>query len=397
MSGFIPGHRFVRGALLVFRPDEVLRVQGWPGLAGARRDAAGTRWWPCVPWLRLVRPYRPAPPTPQLALPIGAAAVPEADARARAYAAFRGTVPAGVARAVEPFLGEQWHLLRLARDAPDLVDVLGTTPVLGFALAVADRLVDAPPDLAEVRQLLRRPQTVLADRLGLPATAAARRVLAKVDPACVDPARVDELRAAIARPGVLARLGHLDRVHAGVIGLVADEALLARVHASLLAEVAARPEERLRPRTAERLARILSMAAALDHRLPGRPFRSVAELGALHDALAERWIASTDPSSPERFGPPPVPGIEGIAPIEDELALREEGRRQHHCVGSYADAVRRGAVYVYRVTRPERATLSIARGPDGTWRRSELTGDFNREVGAATVAAVDAWLSGWAA
>jgi len=54
-----------------------------------------------------------------------------------------------------------------------------------------------------------------------------------------------------------------------------------------------------------------------------------------------------------------------------------------------------GQVYIYRVTWPERATLSINRGPDGNWRRSQLEKAGNHRAGPRTLQAVDEWLAAY--
>lgn len=61
-------------------------------------------------------------------------------------------------------------------------------------------------------------------------------------------------------------------------------------------------------------------------------------------------------------------------------------------MATYATRVMSGDCYIYRVTAPERATLSIVYRADGCWRRSELKGHRNRAVRAETIRVVDAWL-----
>ena len=68
-------------------------------------------------------------------------------------------------------------------------------------------------------------------------------------------------------------------------------------------------------------------------------------------------------------------------------------REQHNCVASYERLARRGDVAIYRVTVPERATLSLV--PDGCrWKVSELRGPCNQRVPPHTREAVRRWLAG---
>jgi hypothetical protein len=92
---------------------------------------------------------------------------------------------------------------------------------------------------------------------------------------------------------------------------------------------------------------------------------------------------------------PPPAGTAAIRPLTTPEALQEEGRTMRHCIASYDRRVRRQGVFVYRVLRPERATLSIrwdwARGG---WTIDQLRGPGNRPVQSATERAVLHWLGG---
>ena len=81
-----------------------------------------------------------------------------------------------------------------------------------------------------------------------------------------------------------------------------------------------------------------------------------------------------------------------IEPITDALMLHEEGRRQHNCVLSLLDDVTSGRSFIYRVLRPERATLEIVRHEDGYWTLRQLLAACNRPVRAETTARVEEWL-----
>ncbi len=96
-----------------------------------------------------------------------------------------------------------------------------------------------------------------------------------------------------------------------------------------------------------------------------------------------------------RFAKPPIPGNTYISPITTHAELVREGRLQNNCVGTYGKQVASGQVYIYRVTWPERATLSINRGPDGNWRRSQLEKAGNHRAGPRTLQAVDEWLAAY--
>ena len=74
--------------------------------------------------------------------------------------------------------------------------------------------------------------------------------------------------------------------------------------------------------------------------------------------------------------------------------LVEEGRHQHNCVGGYAERVAGGKVFIYRVLRPDQATLSLRLDTDGEWVIGQLLRAFNQPVSTATAVTVQLWLAG---
>jgi hypothetical protein len=92
------------------------------------------------------------------------------------------------------------------------------------------------------------------------------------------------------------------------------------------------------------------------------------------------------------FPEAPVPATATIQPIRNARELAREGHTMHHCVACYGQSVLEGSHYVYRVTAPERATLSIARRSDGSWGVSDLRRACNERVSPETEQAVAAWL-----
>jgi len=82
-----------------------------------------------------------------------------------------------------------------------------------------------------------------------------------------------------------------------------------------------------------------------------------------------------------QFPAAPFPGGGGIEPIVDAHSLAQEAAQQHNCVGSYAQRIRYGNYYVYRVaTCLGRATLGLRRDWNGDWRIDQLAGPHNNKV-----------------
>jgi hypothetical protein len=85
-------------------------------------------------------------------------------------------------------------------------------------------------------------------------------------------------------------------------------------------------------------------------------------------------------------------GDADIVPITTIKELLEEGAVMHNCVGSYAEKVKSGECYIYRVLRPERATLEISDSGD-MHHINQLKLVRNGEPSAETWAKVRYWFA----
>ena len=116
----------------------------------------------------------------------------------------------------------------------------------------------------------------------------------------------------------------------------------------------------------------------------------------LHDSWTQRFNAQNRASYKNRpnniFPPPPLPGNEAIQPIMTEWDLRDEGATMHHCVGGYARAINSGYSYIYRIVKPERATLEVQLANSGVWAPAQIKSFCNAKVSEETRQSVLAWL-----
>lgn len=416
-----PGVVFSGDRLLIFRPDEIMRIRGWPDPDAVLREDAVERWRPFVPTFPLVRPYRrrAAPRvrrTPsvssanagqlefELELPdVRPPARPRrrsaAEWRRLAFDRFRFSLPRAVAAALERFPSHHWRLLVLLHGFGDAaLDLARSRPVLAYLAANDPRTQGYSRPRTE--SLLSLRQRELAAELGFPDAKAVVRILAKIHPGTFDPTKGRLLRRLLRHEGLRTALGHLPEIHGGVFALLEDGETIRRCTPRLLLDVANDPGERHRQQAARRLREIVELERRVgDDRSPER-FQSVKRLDEVHDDLVRRLRqlelrrrAATVSAPGARFPPPPLAGTTTIVPLLTPEALAEEGRLQGNCVACYADRVRRGRCFIYRVLAPQRCTLAITRDSGGNWRRDELETAGNRPADERTARAVDRWLA----
>jgi len=301
---------------------------------------------------------------------------------------------------IEPFTGYQWNLLQLLHERPAFIDLLRANPVLAWCVANNDlfRKLSAASPAFQARWHLHKKQRELLDWLGLPGGERLVKLFKKFSPALAAPRSLGLLQTALQEHvPVIASLAHLPRINFGALYLVTDRRLRAMVTPGLLAEVAAMPEEETVSPTAGLLTDALHMLKQLDPDYSCPPLASLQAVARLHARAVDDFnrppqLRQTNPTLP--FPPPPLPGTASIVPLTTPKDLKEEGRRQSNCVGSYEAAVRSGACYIYRVLRPARATLSITNSAYG-WHVQTLLGPANRNVKPTTVLHVQKWLH-WA-
>jgi len=91
------------------------------------------------------------------------------------------------------------------------------------------------------------------------------------------------------------------------------------------------------------------------------------------------------------FPETPIPGNETIHPITSLEDLQAEGRLMHHCVSVYEPAIRKGECYIYRILKPERATIEVSlTGNQARARQVKLA--YNGRTSNETRLEIESWL-----
>jgi len=427
-----PAFRFIGGVLEIEVGDHRMSIVGWPEPRAQEVREGWRHWRDFSPKFRLVAPYRPLKKkvvsrqvkrdaaSGQLGFDFGGEAKPRrkaedealtpAQLRTRAFHGFRFSLPKEVARVLEKFRSHQWAPLLLMCYDPGATELMMRNPVLGLALA---HKMNGDAALMASLQVGTMRQRDILGLLDLPEAPSVARWMSKIPP---ESATVESLRWALAllRTGdadLKKSLSHLPVRNMGVMRLLSEERLREAVSMSLLSEVAESKRENYEAHTAARIEQLheLRRQAGDAGQLPG-PLSSQAALDEAVGEAEQAWLGHQQPqrnaaarrvseatrgvAARADFPAPPVPGLAGkIQPITSMRELTIEGEQQDNCVASYADRVRAGTTYIYRVTFPQRCTLSLGKAGDGVWRLSELEVSENRPANGSTRDFVDEWLA----
>lgn len=415
----IPTDVFEAGSLYLFKDSVEMRLTAAPVPRAVRRHGAEQPWTTFVPEFRVVHPYRPrrAPVKKsdhpdQMAFdffadtfePDKPVRETPAQQRRRAFDKFRFSMPKPFAKVLEPFKTHQWPLLVLLTHDQLALELAENNPALAFFLAQKMNC-DAP--LIEALRCCSMRQRDIMEVLGLPNTAAAVKLFRKIEPASLNGDNWSAMLGIFNRElcDTKSPLNHLEAINSGVIEILLDPVAARAVGPELLQEVAKDKAENHRGRIVHMITGTLQMQEDLrddgSHHAKRTHFANLGRLRETHEEVTKayrrriRQLIEANRHDNDRFRNPPLPGIPGkIEPITSPKELVNEGEEQGNCVASYAERVREGSTFIYRVFEPERATLSIVKpSPFADWRIGELESKYNTDVSGETEDFVEAWLS----
>lgn len=305
-------------------------------------------------------------------------------------------IPEEVLVTVSAFSSRHWHLLNLISRCPGAMDLVKSTPALAFALASLWVFRENPPKqpLRAARSLLRKPQSDIAAWLGFPKSKSAIQILRKIKPADCTIPNLLELRNLYFC--FSKSLCHMQQITSHALYIMSHSRLDYSLSSSYVYQLGLNPS----PEWLESEPRLIRDVLWLRDTLGEQEectIHSHQNLQKQHDQLVERMgrmdlkriINNELPAPP--FGPSMTAEVH-IEPLTTAIDLIKEGKAQKNCVGAYADRVRRGGLYVYRVLAPERATLSIAMQRDHAWIIDEIKANDNNDVQESTIQHVKKWL-----
>jgi len=380
---------------------EVMLIPTWPALKAVKKQTGSRSWKPFPPLFRLPRPKTDTlSPSDEAIGPdnVSSSAVDPRFEKHLAFYLFRSAIPPELVRSIEKFTNRQWMLLAVCKRRERFRDLLDQNPALGFGVAHVAKfnpLVWDPFDTAVKISALR--QRDMLKWIGLPTTQSWVNILGKVTVSAITCDRLKLLGYIAAIPGCEKHMQHLPCINAGVIEMVADPRFRGILSAPLLEEIAGANGEGEDAEAGHLMDDIILLSARM--RLPAiqTAFRSLAALRARQQELIgelEQFLKREKERATKFniFPPPPLSGTAEIVPLTTADELWAEGLAQHNCVGGYAPRVHKDELYIYRILKPERATLSIHKKADGNWSIDQLLLACNRSVLPATRKRVQEWL-----
>ena len=381
-----PGFRFKEGKLFLFDQNSVFMIEAWPSLKAMRKDGSFA-WQEFRPVFPLLCPLGVEPEIDPALLPRESFQM--AYQRRAAFLAFRSFIPEPLAKACEEIPGRQFTMLMLMQASPAAAELAQGNRALAFALSHPEFFRERYSTLQGAAIVAKRRQREIAAWLGFPETDSAVKVLSKLAGASIFKQSLRALRSSMESATARKILSHLPRINAGVVGFFKSEECSEVVPMSLLQEVSESRDEDMQSHSADIFEHCLTMASDLGESVR-RP-SSIQKLNEWHLEIWEKWVEK-NPPLPVEFPEPPLEGTPTIQPILDAEGLIAEGKQQSNCVGCYANMVRAGQTFIYKVLAPERATLSMVMGPGGQWVIGQLELRGNRSCSDTTRKHVTDWL-----
>lgn len=376
---------------------QVSHLTAWPVPVAEDYD------WRTAGWRRVYPDYRFITPAPTLKQGRGGMQmelqmdIPGSTcSRKDAYGRLRQTIPAAYADLLEPLRSHQWGLLEFLALDERFAELMNSTLPLAYMIANNTQFqMKVFYKGMTIEEIIHTPQAKLLNQLKLPGSKGAIKLLRKLDPESISIENMRLFTELLKNKALLPWVRPLNQINTGVLHLLCRETgLLEHVTPAFVEEVSVSPQSRYSIFafiTLSQTVRLCVQKGAGRIRVPN--FRSLQELQAMHTQLLTDCESLKEPlPTPIPFPPPPIRGIKTIIPLKTRKQLREEGHKQHNCVGGYDSFVISGQKYIYAVQAPQRATLAIEKTTDGKWVIGELRAACNKGVEIETFWAVEEWL-----
>ncbi|WP_422490957.1 PcfJ domain-containing protein [Endozoicomonas sp. ALE010] len=291
------------------------------------------------------------------------------------------TIPEEVQRNIDFFGAHKFFVLKLVAQWQEARDLFFSNPVLLWYWV--DFCINHKLDESTARKMLAMKQHQILAAMGMSNSKSLNRLVKKIQIESIQRYFASKLLSIITTPAYLVKLRHLPVIRQEHIDVMI--AMPELIHSRLLELLASMGCRWARARLINIIQDCLRMDLALNRELAN--CNSEAELNRIHDremarrnrhGIDQRFILLDEQDNPLPFPLPPHPGTEWIKPILTFEALREEGIKMKHCVGSYVRNVQAGTHYIYHMEAPECLTISITMNNGRPLRIEQVAGPCNK-------------------
>ena len=306
------------------------------------------------------------------------------------------TIPEREQIALRKFNHFRWNVFKVISQNSPATDLAISNPTL-FFLTKHEIFSPFIPDTWDYNQfrsndrnLFYLKQKELADKLFLPKSETTVKLLRKIDSKTLGPtSRIDILNL-FKNPKALKLAKHMRSIDGGILAILAHKKLSVYLTSKYIQELSSEVNISY-SQELHLLNDTTDMAGKLNRNILKDSFISIKQIRELHDDLIFQ-LGRLKESNFENgiLPPPPLPGTSYIIPLTTPQAIIREGRNQENCVVTYIKKVITGDCYLYKVLRPERATLSLERN-GANWEIGELKTKFNKKPSTETYLKVKLW------
>lgn len=235
----------------------------------------------------------------------------------------------------------------------------------------------------------------LLEMIGLPGSASLARLLRRIPLTPITSWQLDSVRKCLQHPDALALLRHLARPNLNHVWFLTRFSVPWPKLLEMIEQDAPLHEIVWLQRMVEDIQRLAPNGTQL-YRV-----NDTQALQQLHDDLVERFNALSQENRAAAlalhygdYPEEPVPGNADIVALKNWDALLAEGKRMHHCIGSYAAQVGTRQIFLYHMQAPEALTIALA-PQGGKWGLQEARGYCNALPSEASLEAIQRWLAAY--
>lgn len=306
------------------------------------------------------------------------------------------SIPPEIIELVSRFPDSHWELIGAVKlIGDDFQSLMKTNPALAYIIVNMEKLNPSFLYYANVELLQRMIKTKRKEIVGLsgfPESTQMVKIFSKIDPSTLDIKSLILLKEVLMtganiRERLLQLLSFAKLINKSLIHLCTTYYdVLLTLSDKLVYELAGDEQFALKASTVQQM---IHKSKQWKVRLPGiTSFENLYEIKKKFDEKVKIKRDKLD-----MLPPPLLEDNEYVRAITTETQLMSWSKRQQNCIRGYADRIRKGKCYIYKVIyEGEEATLEIVREKGRAFTISELKGFKNCEVSDKLYSMVQEWI-----